>query len=283
MDVLDQKYISSLSDPALWISVFALYVAERHASQQQSLHLLPGMRITPDPWSISSTEDIRAHGHGEDTVDTILGYFEQYAIQQRRHSPVFSTVTKFSLVLRLLRFVQYRLLYVSSGWMAQHQEVDAAAQHIARLLHAEPRRARQALLYAAQLFRIIRSQSQFDPYDSFILLMAVLYIRSYDKFVISDTLQYPSDAVAEEIFRVDQTLNEDLQKRWLEGTFKPRKQLHISGVGVLNGQDSISRTLRESMRILNHDRAWSCQANAIKHSLHQMILGGAPSFPTEAG
>jgi hypothetical protein len=166
--------------------------------------------------------------------------------------------------------------------MAQHQEVNAAAEHIAQLLQTEPKWARQSLLHAAQLFRKIRSQQQFDPYDSFIFLMAVLYIWNYDRFMISAKTQYPSDAATENILRIDQSLNEDLLKKWITGGFKKPEQLHISGLGVLNGRDSVPRILRESMRILNHGKAWSNNANAIRKALRQMLLGGVPSFSAEA-
>lgn len=238
------------------------------------------MHSISDCWKPSFAEAIVARKDDQDPVDTILGGFQQAATRHRKKSPLLLIVTKFSLALRLLRFVQYRLLYLSSGWMAQHQEVDAAAQHIAQLLQAEPRRARQSLLHAAQLFRLIRSQSQFDPYDSCILLMAVLYIWNYDRLVMSEESRFPSSGDAE-ILRVDQEMNEDIQEKWIAGTPGKPERIHISGLGVLNGRDSVPRIFRESMRILGHEKAWSRQANAIKHVLHQILLGDAPSFSAE--
>ncbi|OQE08066.1 hypothetical protein PENVUL_c011G10301 [Penicillium vulpinum] len=281
LKVIDQEHIRSLSNSALWISVFAVYLAKRHTTQQQSFNPYPSMQNISDRRNLASAEGIVPLEHDKDPVDTILGSLQQAITRHRPESPLLLIVTKFSLILRLLRFVQYRPLYISSGWMAQHHEVDAAAQHIAQLLKAEPRQARQSLMHAAQLFRIIRSQRQFDPYDAFILLMAILYIWNYDRFVMSDKLQFPSGRDAEEILRIDQNMNEDLQEKWIAGTFEMPKQLHISGIGVLNGQDSVPRIFRESMRILGHEKAWSRQANAIKHGLHQILLGGTPSFPAE--
>lgn len=273
MDVIDQERITRLSDSALWISSVSVYVADRQASQHQSLQLLPGTDNISSHRNVDSTEVVHAAGPEEDTVDAILGRFQQ-AITERRHdSPICLIVAKLSLILRLLRFIKYRLLYLSSGWMAQNEEVRAARQHIAELLHAKPRQARQALLHAAQLFRVIRAQCQFDPFDSFVLLMVVLYIWNYDKYVISHS---PLNGGGEAIFRIDQNIDADLQEKWLAGTFEKRKQLHISGIGVLNGQDSMSRIFKEAMRILDHDKAWSRQADAIKWSLHQILGGGCP-------
>lgn len=281
MKVVGQDRIRSLSGSALWISVFAVYIAERHSTQQQSLYPYPSMHSSSDTYNLSPAEDIDPGDHDKDTVDTILGNFQQAISRHLQGSPLLLIVTKFSLILRLLRFIQYRHLYVSSGWMAQHQEVDATAEYIAQLLQAEPRRARQSLLHAAQLFRIIRSQRQFDPYDSFILLIAILYIWNYDRFVVSAKTQHSSSADAENILRIDQNMSEDLQENRIAGTFEKHKQLHITGLGALNGHDSVPRIFRESMRILSHGKAWSSQANAIKYTLRQILLGGAPSFPTE--
>lgn len=283
MKVVDQDCIRSLSDSALWISVFAMYFSERHSIQQEPLYPHPGIHSFSNTPNLSPAEGVDSGDHDKDTVDTILGNFQQACSRHRQGSPLLLIVTKFSLILRLLRFIPYRYLYVSSGWMAQHQEVDAAAEHIAQRLQLEPRRARQTLLHAAQLFRIIRSQQQFDPYDSFTFLMAVLYIWNYDRFVVSAKTQDPSGADAENnILRIDQNMNEPLEEKWIAGTFEKPKKLHISGIGVLNGHDSVPRIFRESIRILSHEKAWSSRANAIKYALHQILLGGVPSFPAEA-
>ncbi|KAJ5751953.1 hypothetical protein N7520_008870 [Penicillium odoratum] len=275
MDVIDQERISQLSDPGLWITAVSIYVADRQASRQQSLHLLSGTHKTSNQRNVDPPEVVHAAGHEEDTVDAILGHCQQVITERRHDSPMCLIVTKFSLILRLLRFIEYRLLYLSAGWMAQKEEVRAARQHIADLLHAQPRQARRGLLHAAQLFRVIRSQCQFDPFDSFLLLMVILYIWNYVKYVISHS---PLDEGGEAIFRIDQNTDEDLQEKWLAGTFEKHKQIHISGIGVLKGHNSMSRIFKEAMRILDHDKAWSRQADAIKWSLHKIMEGNAPSF-----
>lgn len=273
MDVIDNERIAQLSDTALWVSAVSVYVADRQTSQQRPLLL--GTQTTPNHLNVDSTELVHAAGPEEDTVDVILGRFQQAVTKRRSNSPICLIVAKLSLILRLLRFIKYRSLYLSSGWMAQTEDIRAARQNIAELLRANPKQARQGLLHAAQLFRMIRSQRQFDPFDSFVLLMIILYIWNYDKYVISNS---PLREGGEEIFRIDQNIDADVQERWITGTFENQKQLHISGIGVLNGQDSIPRIFKEAMRILDHDKAWFRQADAIKRSLHQILRGGAPSF-----
>ncbi|PWY72801.1 hypothetical protein BO83DRAFT_378746 [Aspergillus eucalypticola CBS 122712] len=278
MDIMDYAHINRLSDLALWISAVSVYVIDRQASQQQPLQILFSTHNIPNLRNLHSTEVVRAAGPEEDTIDVILGRFQQ-AVSERRHdSPICLNIAKISLIMRLLRFMKYRPLYLSSGWMARNEEVRAARQYIAELIHAKPKEARQGLLHAAHLFRIIRSQRQFDPFDSFILLMASLYIWNYDLHAVSHT---PLNEGREEILRIDQTLDANLQEKWIVGTLGKRTQLHISGIGVLNGQNSMSRIFKEAVRILDHDKAWSRQANAIKRSLQQILRGGAPSFTDE--
>lgn len=217
-----------------------------------------------------------------DQVDTILTTLSEIP-QQRRNSPLSLTITKFCLIFKILRFVEYRYLYVASGWMAQGQEIKAACQYIGHLFKKKPKNTRQCLLHAAQLFRIIRSQGQFEPYDSFFLLMATLYIWNYDRFVVSDTPQCLGGGVSQTdaIIRIDQHMSQDLKEKWISGTTETPKLIHISGLGALNGHDSVSRVLRESARILSHDKAWATMAHALKYSLLQMASGATPSFSAE--
>ncbi|OGM44706.1 hypothetical protein ABOM_007376 [Aspergillus bombycis] len=278
---VDDERIRRLSDLELWISVIAVYLAERHITEQQSLYSSFGMHKMPDYRNLLSGEGIDEHTHDRDNIDAVLEAFEQAVTRRRQEPPLLPIVTKFSLLLRLIRFIHYRQLYASVGWMARPPEVFAATQHITQRLQTEPRRARQSLSHAARLFQIIRSQRQFDPYDSFMLLMAVLYIWNYDRLVISGQPPRLAGGDSEEILRIDQDMNEEVRKKWIAGTFDLSKHLHISGIGVLNGQSSQPRIFRESIRVLGHDQAWSTQANAIRSALHQILSGGAPSFPAQ--
>ncbi|KAF9885222.1 hypothetical protein FE257_000582 [Aspergillus nanangensis] len=271
---LHSGHIQPLSDSALWMSVFSIYVAERHA--------YPPRPFLPQRHPSSSTRLATYQGPTKDSsVDDILARFQQSIPPPHRHtSPIQPIVLKFTLLLRLLRFIPYRLMYVSAGWMAQPEDAQLASHHITQLLHTNPKEARQSLIHAAQLFRLIRLQHHLDPFDSFLLLMAVLYIWNYDKFVILAAPPPPppaSDGKAGDVFRIDQSLPVDSQERWIAGTFEACR-LHISGVGVLDGRDSPSRILRESMRILDQDGSWSRQAKAIRFALHQMSVGGVPTF-----
>jgi hypothetical protein len=85
-------------------------------------------------------------------------------------------------------------------------------------------------------------------------------------------------AITPQIIRLDQHLEAALQEQWIEANSNTQKKVYISGIGVLGGRLSVSRVLRETGRILNHDKAWFNQANAINRSLHQILSGKSPSF-----
>lgn len=130
MKAFDQDLIRSLSDSALWISVFAVYIADRHSTKQQTIYPYSSMHSFSGTWNFFPV-GVDPDNRDKHTVDKMLETFQQAVSCHCQGSPLLLVVNKFSLILRLLRFIRYRLLYVSSSWMAQRQEVKAAAEHIA--------------------------------------------------------------------------------------------------------------------------------------------------------
>ncbi|KAJ9255177.1 transcriptional regulator family: Fungal Specific TF [Paecilomyces variotii] len=116
-EVINQEYVSLLSDSALWISVLAAYVAERDASQQRSLHLYPDRNGISDYSSLPSLENVHTSGQNRNSIDTVLGHFQQAVTEHRQNSPVLHVANKFSLVLRI--FASSHTAYCMSppgGW-----------------------------------------------------------------------------------------------------------------------------------------------------------------------
>lgn len=161
--------------------------------------------------------------------------------------------------------------------MTEPQEAEPTAQRISHLLRTEAQKARHSLVHAARIFRIIRSQSQLDPADPIVLLMAVLYIWYYDRFVVPEQCKSANEGGGK-MLRVDQDLDEDVVQDWIKQGREAAVELHITGLGVLNGRDSVSRVLREAVKILQHANAWSQQANAIGYSVSRMLSGETLSF-----
>lgn len=162
--------------------------------------------------------------------------------------------------------------------MAQHNDAEVAAQKVAQILGSSPEKADRAFVHAAQLFRLIRTQQQFDPFDPFIFLISLLYIWFYDKYVVPRRSQESARAEATRILRIDQYTTTTDQDCLVKELQQSPYQIHLSGVGVLNGNDSITRLLRESVRILSYDKAWSTLSIGLAGAFEQIISGQFPSF-----
>lgn len=272
--------IDTLSDSALWILTLAIYAAERQAALQRNIGPYDSKRSLLQNQMSHSLGWLHTSEQNREHIGSALARILQVSLGRNGNSPILRTVSKFSRLLRLLLFIPYRLMYIASGWMTPAKEADVTAQRIAQLLQAEPKQARESLLHAAQLFGIIRQQNDYEPYDTFILLMSSLYIWYFDRFVVADEASSSGTIeTTSQIIRLDQHLEADVQERWIEANSNTQKKVYISGIGVLDGRQSVSRVLRETGRILNHDKAWFNQANAINRSLHQILSGESPSFP----
>jgi hypothetical protein len=278
---IHETHIRPFSDMTLMIATFAVYIGERQALRQWTIYKHYSVLARSKVHALAGQEEqYTTTEQDRSGIDCILARFQEASLQGGVNSPILCSVHKFATLFRLLRFIPYRWMYVASGWMAEHEEAQAAAQNIARLLHTEQEQSRQSLLHAARIFRLIRSQSQLDAYDSLLLLIAVLYIWYYDRLAPRHQLQF-SDTKGHQILRLDQDSGNDLLKQWITKGNRIAINLHISGLGVLNGSDSVSRILREAIRILHNNKTWSQQSNAIKNALSQILSGAAPSFSGE--
>lgn len=278
-ETIDQMDIDALGDSALWILTLAIYAAERQAALHRNIGPYePRRTFLPNPIS-PSLGWLHSSDHNLEHISSALASLLQVSSGRKASSPILRTVSKFSRLLRLLLFIPYRWMYIASGWMTPAKEAEATAQRIAQLLHSKPKQARESLLHAAQLFSTIRQQSDYEPYDTFILLMSALYIWYFDRFVVADeALSHSTLETSSQIIRLDQHLEADIQQRWIDEISNTQEKIHISGIGVLDGTQSVARVLREAGRIMNHDKAWFRQANAINRSLHQILSGESPSF-----
>ncbi|KAL2832309.1 hypothetical protein BJY01DRAFT_260258 [Aspergillus pseudoustus] len=303
---LRETRLRSASDLTLLIATFSVYVAERQATRQWPIykHYWIAGHSADKPQQAPPSATSQEQHHSE-SIDSILASFQAKTSSCFQHqsvsaSPVPHQTHKLALLTRLLRFIPYRTMYVASGWMADRTQSEGALQRIAHLLCAEDTQAesRQTLVHAARMFRIIRSQTTFDPHDSLILLMAVLYVWYYDRFAptptrvaaaeqaqrgqteLSSSSPTPNPA-GRQILRIDQDIADFVIDRWIThgfGNNRAHLQIHITGIGVLDGERSPSRILREAIGILGGNKTWQQLSSAIKHALGQILAGSAPSF-----
>lgn len=277
---LKKEDLTSVGESALFATICTVYAEERSLVQQlgpsphrYSLigilleHLEVGTQTSQQPLSLLTRH-----------TDSLLETFRQIYHTRNAHSAMGHTIRKLSHVFAILRLVPYQLMYTSSGWLTHQKEAETATQKLAQRLAQEPERARHILIHACQLFRLIRTQHLTDPFDSFFLLMATLYVWFYDRLIIAHKGIQNVRPARMHILRIDQEWNETVLDSWVRGSDTMDKQIHISGIGFLDGGESSTRILREAIRILSHDGAWSVQSNTIARSLLSMIAGVSPSF-----
>jgi hypothetical protein len=257
-------------------TMFALYANERCTLRQLGSYTNSS---NPDelqgPTSIiSNREATIAVELRRKNIDSVLDHFSKPSNYHFPGSALHNTAIKLAHVLTILRFIPYRLMYVASGWLTDSNGAEHAGRSIAQTLKAEPVNARKSLIHAARLFCIIRTQRQFDAYDSFFLVIAALYISSYDRFVVVHGIRPASGTTPPpSVVRIDQEPGGNAEENWSNGD----ADIHITGVGVLDGRDSVLRIMRESVSILSHDKAWSEQAYNMALVLRHIVSGEASS------
>lgn len=277
---IDSDNLELCGRPALLIVLMATYAQERLVSQQLVLRPRQSNSDTlQDSYSqisaCSSTWSYEACGKA---IESILDSYRHMHDISNQSFTILGSATKLSHVLSIIRFLPYRLMHIASGWMVQNNEAEVAAQKVAEIFETSPETTHRTFTHAARVFRHIRVQHQFDPFDPFIFLMAVLFIWFYDRFVVARRFQGAGWTTSSRTLRVDQEFNVTDREKLIEEMHQAHNQIHVSGIGTLNGNDSVPRILRESVRILNHDKAWSQQSAAMAQALQQILSGQNPSF-----
>lgn len=187
---------------------------------------------------------------------------------------VFSAMKKIYSVSRILEHIPYRLLYVSSGWMASKKDTEASLEDLKKRLRSNPEMSRRTLTYAAQLFRRIRNQRWLEACDPLYLLFATLYIWYFGRIFEGST--EPDSAMGPALKIDEESLNETAWVQWVESGDMRRP--HIAGIGFLNGKPNGHRVLKEAIRILSNGQGWQRFSLAIAGSLQQILSGLVPSF-----
>lgn len=183
-------------------------------------------------------------------------------------------------VLSILRRVSQRTLYIFFGWMNTPPRPGVAQRELSRLISEDKKSAREALLHSAVLFRMIRDQSITTYWDPFWLLIATLYMLAFGQ-IENNSLQqsvhdyHPSSSIRQPL-RIDQDLNDTTQQSWIESD--TNVQLHVTGIGLLDGAESGPRILKEAIRILSQRTGWNQLSSGVAHMLRQVLYGAIPNL-----
>ncbi|KAF7516480.1 hypothetical protein PCG10_002119 [Penicillium crustosum] len=266
---LRKDELEPLGPSALFVATCTAYVEERALMKQFG-------DDPSNPLFEASPESIfnRLNKQTDDLLDIFLQFYSTHTAT----SPIVGNTAKLCHLFQIIRFIPYRILYSSCGWWMRKPEADVFTQQISRKLEEDPQKARQSLIHAAQILHLIRTQQLPECWDSFLFLIASLYIWFYDRFVVARKRGRVAGPTHLHTLRIDQGISHANLANWVHGEGEDEKPVHISGIGVLNGADSTSRVLKEAIHVLTHDGPWSVQSNTIARSLQGMLAGVFPSF-----
>ncbi|KAI9041369.1 Zn(II)2Cys6 transcription factor [Aspergillus affinis] len=177
--------------------------------------------------------------------------------------------------LSILRHIPPNTMHASYGWMTTKAEAEIADSQVAELMR-DAKQARESLVHAAQLFRLLREQNIVTFYDPFCLLIATQYIRKYTRHVLEERGEARSE-VSGPPFRIDRLTSEE-QKAWIQ-TGDAGSGIHVTGIGVLEKPGSSSRAFKEAARILRGSVAWARISQMIARSLMQSLRGEMLTMP----
>ncbi|KAK1144854.1 hypothetical protein N8T08_004867 [Aspergillus melleus] len=171
--------------------------------------------------------------------------------------------------LSIIRHIPTNTMYASYGWMTTKAEAEIADSQVGELLK-NAKQARESLVHAAHLFRLLREQNIVTFYDPFCLLIATQYIRKYTRHVFEEPAgERPQ--ISKQPVRIDR-LSPEEQRAWIQAG-DAGSGVHITGIGVLEKPGSSSRAFKEAARILRGSVAWARISQMIARSLMQSLRG----------
>lgn len=275
---LRQDVVDKLNDSARLVLMTSLYVEEKRLLREMGSWLytrvedrLGGNRDSPAAKPVSSDSKLNSLFSKE------FEMCRDRAGSDAEPTPLASTHQKTYHLLSILRRVSQRSLNKFFGWMTTQRGTELAKTELARWLNEERRSAREALLHAALLFRMIRDQTMSTYYDPVWLLIAALYMRAYVEIESNPQTQPVGAPQNCKPIRIDYPLDHATKRLWLElsDTTTP---LHVTGIGNLNCADSGPRIFKETIRVLTRNTGWSRYGRAAAHTLGLVLRHSTPTL-----
>jgi hypothetical protein len=187
-------------------------------------------------------------------------------------SPIPSTVDNvFYHLISILRFAPLRDLYAYAAWLATRTETTVAGARLSGYIQNDTEHARKCVLHAGAIIRGVRAALTPTCYHYFSLLVAFLYLWSYERLTADATsqLRHFNESMSFRLVRIDRDSEETHEKEWITGN--PEFRCHLTGVGLLLEPGNPARLLRECQRILSSHSAWPHLRNGIISCLDELI------------
>jgi len=187
----------------------------------------------------------------------------------------FSTDDAIFPLLSMLRHFSLRKLHSFSGWQASEDQVLTARLELSAWMKDQPVCSRRCLFLAVTVFSLLRSRTSFACYDPFAILVAALFIWTYDQLApASIPLDEGIDLYP--VLRLDRKLDWPEIHKWVN--YGGAVRLHITGIGVLDGVASPLRTLHELKRVLSTRLGWPMMCSALADHAVEVIQGRRPKL-----
>ncbi|KAH8894359.1 hypothetical protein GQ53DRAFT_717088 [Thozetella sp. PMI_491] len=185
-------------------------------------------------------------------------------------------------VLAILRHVPLRTLFAATGWKTDEIEAERCKAKLRVFFHRSGPIARKCLWHAACIFATTRNTRHFACYDTLNLCLATCYIWVYDQIraPAAQTSQEQDHNEAHSskrpMVRLDKLQERSDVEEWIRAGADV--DVHLTGVGVLDGSDCCIRFLREVQRTLRAQTAWKGISHAIARSFGQLGQGEIPTM-----
>ncbi|XPS77133.1 hypothetical protein M3J09_009167 [Ascochyta lentis] len=257
-------------------TILSLYADERvildHMQSSRRLKSLirskPGIHLQ-DPDTYSARKKLLSFGASQDDIAFLDALIDDAVVNKSATYPESECSGQDPIphIIAILREIPLRMIYASVGWQANDAEMQRSRERLIGYLQHNESTARKCLWHSAQIYACTRSLRYPAYYSSLSFAMAATYILLYDQLIQCPTSQG-------DLLRIDKTMNTSSIDAWTKGGSD--LQVHIKGVGILNGGESSLRVLVDAERALRCQRPWRSLAQAIAHCLLQMNKGQKP-------
>ncbi|KAJ5638156.1 hypothetical protein N7490_008035 [Penicillium lividum] len=180
-------------------------------------------------------------------------------------------------LLGILRHISLKQLYAYSGWYASEEDIAACGANLACWVRDNPVLARNCVAHAGAILRQIRSTPTTACYHYFCLLIAILYLWTYERLKpdASTTREKPCQLnTIGTVLKIDQPHDRRVRERWIEG--KSGILVHITGVGILSASGTAQRLVKELLRVLGSQTGWPTFRKGLIICVSQLLNESSP-------
>ncbi|KAJ3516357.1 hypothetical protein NM208_g14854 [Fusarium decemcellulare] len=256
---LNLNMMQTLDSPARLVVLATFFVMEK------TQHSVSSWAFKARPGFVKDSDNIAA------ALDIEFEKLGCLSDGEDESAPSGRTLRKTYHLAFILRKVPLRILGMSLGYKATSQSAEMARAQLSRYFNNEAKDAREILLHAATLFRIIREQTMITFLDPFWLLIASTYIQAYIRGadLTAHNMQRDSSSRFYQPIRVDYNMSDTIRTRWIQSGI-PHK-MHITGVGILGSKESVRILVNETIKILTSKAGWPNISSPIAHSFDMIV------------